>query len=61
METIKKRPGYPDLYFITKITKFLDEPITIKPSKPLTPPDGSPIGMFENNMEIIERQCANFH
>lgn len=61
MQIIKKRPGYPDLYFTTKITKFLDEPITIKASKPLTPPDGSPIGMYENNMEIFERQCANFH
>jgi hypothetical protein len=61
MEIIKKRPALPDLYFITKITKFLDEPITIKPSKPLTPPDGSPIGMYEKSLEFFESQCANFH
>jgi hypothetical protein len=61
MEIIKKRPAFPDLYFMTKITKFLDEPITIKPSKQLTPPDGSPIGMFQENADFFERQCASFH
>jgi hypothetical protein len=58
---LKNRPEYPDVYFIDKITKFLEEPIKIKPSTPLTPPDGSPIGMEIGSADFLYEQCTNFH
>lgn len=60
-KTTKKNFVYPDNYFLTKITKFLDDPITIKPSKSLTPPDGSPIGMDSGRINLYEHNCTNFH
>jgi len=58
---LKERPGNSDIYFMDKITKFLEEPIKIKPSKPLTPPDGSPIGMDIGPEDFLREQCTNFH
>jgi len=48
-------------YVNAKIQKFLDEPIPILPSKPLQPPDGSPIGSNEFSWIFQDIQCTNFH
>jgi len=60
-EILTERPGYPDTYFMDKISKFLNQPITIKPSKPLTPPDGSPIGMDVGLFDFTTHQCTSLH
>jgi len=58
---LEAKSGSLDDFFAEKIAKFLDEPITIKPSKALTPPDGSPIGIAEWNLQEFNHQCASFH
>ncbi len=60
-ELLKKRSEDSDIFFTDKITKFLEEPITLKPSNPLTPPDGSPIGTAPELLNLYEHQCASFH
>lgn len=48
-------------YLAVKIEKYLNDPIGILPSKPLMPPDGSPIEYNEKAFHFQEHQCADFH
>lgn len=49
------------LYLITKIHKFMEEPMQIQPSKPLTPPEGSPIGLGGDTYGFEKIQCTSIH
>lgn len=49
------------LYIGTKISKFLEQPRLIQPTKTLSPPDGSPIGSGRKLIEFKEFQCTSIH
>lgn len=49
------------LYRISKVSKFLEQPGLIQPSKKLSPPDGSPIGTGRELSNFGMIQCTSIH